>query len=614
MNKSYNPFLTVFAIFTTIVLIFGLLLIPPRAFSYGVLAPAQTHQHILREAYRLLAADPAFDPALFPKLDEILAQEGVNWANINYNGSGLGVIPDVSLLEGPGPDCKGNSPFSWHYYNPVIKEGNGPMATGKYFHYLSEGMLTNKRAAVPQAAAWSAHFLADMHCPVHTVGMMKASAEKLRQEHLAKYKGTKSEGAIYLTDDIKGSVQLGYLTPVKFLSNNFQTEISRFFDKGEDWFDPWYYNGTTPFVTETSSHIAWETTVNPGPYNLSGYEPTWKNGHPSFDHPIDVQVIQASQLAVAAATLTRSKLEYFFDNPQPIINHAIRDVYTMWRGSFSALTPKIVTQEKENEIHVSANIRNRAGAAMETVQAKLTVSACAIKEGVAIQTVGRINAGGNLTGGDWVLKPGIGTCKLKLQIIAACAAPDLQYAETEAAVSLKAKPVEPIKSPPAPTDKSSVENPDAPVWVLYDANSGGLHNDGPDFVTINFGDDGFVAIGTKDNYNKGWRYQAKWDLPPTQLTPGSMITLTATVTNGRLDWPGGTLIWKDRDVPAHGTITVTVPKVPTDGKDYGFTYNPNFLVGPGRHAWSYTTFMYKYVKPGDSIPKVPPFRPTIDKK
>jgi hypothetical protein len=450
-----------------VVLIFGLLLMPRQAFSYGVLVPAQTHQHIVKEAYRLLAADPAFDPTSFPKLDEILAHEGVNWVDVNYRGSGLGVIPDVSLLDGPGPDCKGNSPFSWHYYNPVIKEGNGPMATGKYFHYLSEGMLTNKRAAVPQAAAWSAHFLTDMHCPVHTVGMSKASAEKLRQEQLAKYKGTKFEGAVYLSDDFKGSVKLGYLTPIKFLSNNFQTEIGRFFDKGEDWFDPWYYNGTTPLVTETSSHIAWETTVNPSSYNLSGYEPTWKNGHPGFTNLIDAQASQASQLAVAAATLTRSKLEYFFDNPQSIINHAVRAVYTMWRGSFSALTPKIVTQEKENEIHVSANVRNRAGAAMENVQAKLTVSACTVKEGAAVQTVGRINAKGTLTGGEWVLKPGTGTCKLKLQVIAACAAPDLQYAEAETTVLNKedvpvTPPPKPVKVTPSPTSTAGVDG----TWKL----------------------------------------------------------------------------------------------------------------------------------------------------
>ncbi|MDD5170977.1 MAG: hypothetical protein PHN75_19325, partial [Syntrophales bacterium] len=84
MNRRRNHFLTEFAIFTAIVFIFGLLIMPTQALSYGVLAPAKTHQHILTEAYGLLTADPAFDPASFPKLEEILAHEGVNWANINY--------------------------------------------------------------------------------------------------------------------------------------------------------------------------------------------------------------------------------------------------------------------------------------------------------------------------------------------------------------------------------------------------------------------------------------------------------------------------------------------------------------------------------------------------
>jgi len=55
----------------------------------------------------------------------------------------------------------------------------------------------------------------------------------------------------------------------------------------------------------------------------------------------------------------------------------------MWRV-FLCINTKIVTQEKENEIHVSANIRNRPGAAMETVQAETDGmhAACAIKEGV----------------------------------------------------------------------------------------------------------------------------------------------------------------------------------------------------------------------------------------
>jgi len=59
------------------------------------------------------------------------------------------------------------------------------------FPITYRGMLTNKRAAVPQAAAWSAHFLAI--CIVRPYGRYdEASAEKLRQEHLCQYKGTEN--------------------------------------------------------------------------------------------------------------------------------------------------------------------------------------------------------------------------------------------------------------------------------------------------------------------------------------------------------------------------------------------------------------------------------------
>ncbi len=442
---------------------------PPSALSWGVLSPAQTHQHILKEAYRLLTADAAFDPNLFPKLEEILAHEGVNWAGADYTGSGYGVMPDVTLLEGPGPDSKGNSPFSWHYYNPVTTEGNGPMAVGKYFRYLSEGMLKGKRAPVPQAAAWSAHFLADMHCPMHVVGMYKTSAQKLLKDQLAKHKGTTSEGAVYITDDIKGSDKMSYLSPVKSLSHNFRSDIDRYLERGEDWFDPWYYNGTTPLVTQTSSHIAWETVVNPGPYTLSGYETSWKNGRSDFDKPVDVQAEETSHLAVAAATLTRSRLLYFFDNPQPIMNHAIRAVYTMWRASFSAMKPKIVTQEKEDGIHVAGNISNRANAAFENVKMKLTVSGCSLAGAdSAVQPAGNLPAKGNLKGGEWKIEPKDASCKLKLQVTASSAMPDLLYAETEATVpnrkiaQAEKKPATPKPVEAAPATVTGVDG----VWKM----------------------------------------------------------------------------------------------------------------------------------------------------
>ena len=63
--------------------------------------------------------------------------------------------------------------------------------------------------------------------------------------------------------DSKGSAKLSYAAPFKSLSGNFSTEVTRHLTlSNEDWFDPWYYNGDREtLMSETSSNIAWETTV-----------------------------------------------------------------------------------------------------------------------------------------------------------------------------------------------------------------------------------------------------------------------------------------------------------------------------------------------------------------
>lgn len=529
--------------YAIIVFIFSLIITPSSALSWGVLAPAQTHQHILKEAYRLLAADAAFDPKLFPKLEEILAHEGVNWAVVDYTGSGYGVIPDVSLIDGPGPDSKGGSPFSWHYYNPVTTEGNGPLAVGRFFRYLSGGMIANKRDTLPKAAAWSAHFLADMHCPMHVVGMYKTSAEKLRKDQIEKHKGTTVEGAVYLSDDIKGSNKLSYLSPIKSLSNNFRNDIDRYLERGEDWFDPWYYNGNAPLVTETSSHIAWETTINPGPYTLSGYETAWKNGTSNFDKPVDIQAEEASRLAVEAATLTRSKMEYFFDNPQPVINHAIRAVYTMWRASFSAMAPKIVHQEKEDGIHVAGNLANRSDVSFENVKMKLSISGCSLAGTNAVQTVGTLAAKGNLKGGEWKIVPGDGSCKLKLQVIASCTAPDLLYAEAETTVSNKKPPAEKKPSTPKAADApvvavSGLEG----VWKLGKAT---LMNQ----WTFSGGSGVWVTGGfaERDSAKFKFNYKLTGDTLSISRLPGTDIGDRSPY---KITISGGKMVWQSIEIPA----------------------------------------------------------------
>ncbi len=410
-----------------------------RAHAWGVLAPATTHQHIMKEAYRLLQADPAFDPRKFPTLDDMMKHEGVYWGTAQYTGAGYGILPDISLLDGPGPDAKGNSPFSWHYYNPKTGEGGGPDAVRRHYRYLAEGMLTGKKEVLPKAGAWSAHFLADMHCPYHVNGATLETAKKILAQQLEHYKGTKYEGHVYLDDDVKGSVKLGYLTPVKFLSNDFRTEIDRFFAAGVDWFDPWYYNGDAGLHTQTPSHIAWEVTINPGPYNLNGFDGGWKNGKPAWKGAADVQGAQAADQAKAAAAACRADLTKYFDDPQPMVNRAILAVYTMWRASFSALDPTIEAAGKDGFIVARGTVRNRGNGTMSQAEAQLVPTGCAIVSESPVQQLGTIPAGGAAQTKEWKLKAEGPTCVLKMEAVASSSVPDLQYAAVETSVASPAQ-------------------------------------------------------------------------------------------------------------------------------------------------------------------------------
>lgn len=416
--------------------------LPGNGFGWGVLVPSQTHQHILREAYRLLEAEPSFDAAVFPKLETILAHEGVNWANAEFSGQGVTGL-DISLIDGPGPDSKGNSPFSMHYYNPSVQEGGAPQAASRYFTYLAEGMRTNKAELLPKSAAWSAHFLADMYCPYHVNGVSRSTIERIAAEQKTRYSGTDKEGAIYLEDSVTGYDVLSYAAPLKSMTKNFKNDVERFLTTKEDWFDPWYYNGTTAtLMSNTSSHIVWEGTVQPGAYNLSGYAPSWENGDPDFDTPVKLRASQAAQLATAAASLTLSKLYYFFYVPETAINQAIRSVYTMWRASFSAMNIKLNTKQDGNTLLVTAKVNNKGTNSFENVKIRLSSTGCELTSKNRLQSLGPLRAKEKLTTVEWKLKTSDAACHLTAEAVASSAAPDLQYArfETEPAALLTITP------------------------------------------------------------------------------------------------------------------------------------------------------------------------------
>lgn len=417
------------------------LVLPQQLLAWGSLAPAETHQYILRKAYEKLSADPAFDRKRFPTIDEIVANEGVKWVEADMSGNGLiGAVTGIGVkaLSGAGPDSAGASRFSEHYYNYKIGQGGGPESVARYYRYLAEAALTGKSASLAKSAAYGAHFLADMFCPYHVVGCDRATIKKIFDEQNAKHPGT-----VYLYDDIKGSVKLSYMTPVKFLSNNFHTEVKRYLELSkEDWFDPWYYNGTSEYgMSDTSSHIVWETLVGHNVAGLSGYDPAWKNSSATFNSPWNSQSAQARQLAILSATETSQRINSYVVNPDPAVNNAIQAVATYWRATFSALRPSVETTAKDNSIVLKVKLQNSGNAAASNVGFRINPGACQFDGPSTPPAIQSIPAGQTVFSQPVRLKAQPGqSCNVKVEVSGAYAAPDLQYAAVTRTVKNDGKP------------------------------------------------------------------------------------------------------------------------------------------------------------------------------
>lgn len=439
-----------------------LLLLPSPAYPWGSLVPAETHQYIIHAAYDRLKADPAFATHLFPSVNAILGHEGVEWTIGSAVKGGSDYAPVG--LSGVGPDASGMSKYSEHYYNPIIQEGNGPDAAARYFKVLVQQNLTgNKgREASGKAAAYSAHFLADMFVPYHVVGSSRATAEKIYKEQTAKH-----PGEINLGQNIVGSYKLSYLTPFKGGNPNFHTEMFRVVKKTDpaevDWFDPWYFNGNSEaMMIKTSSHVAWEAFPNGATMisvhnragkGLPGYDPNWKNAPVSgFNTNLwDEQARQVQKIALLSAAETRNRLESYYEDPTPALANTIQTVYTMWRASFSGLRPAIEYQpDGPNRYKVTGKIANQASGSVKSLKVRLTAIDCTVSNRQD-KAIDHVAAGrtGNTT--PWQVTTSDKLCRLKLEVIGSYEIPDLQYAAVERTFfpqqvkeTVKAKPQEPI--------------------------------------------------------------------------------------------------------------------------------------------------------------------------
>jgi hypothetical protein len=462
----------------------GLLVLLPAAvaFPWASVYPAEpTHQYIIDTVWNRLQADPAFAANLFPSIYGIKDHEGVE----------LGLEGE---LTGKGADAPGMSTYSEHYYNPRTNEGSAPTSVARYYSVLIRDNLLNPKStaeAGPKAAAYSAHFLADIFVPYHVNGASRAQAENiwidqhagnfLTPDVISRVGVTAMHPVaplITLPETITGSQALSYLTPIKGDNRNFYTELSRFLILTQpsefDWFDPWYYNGDTEIggmYYKQSSHILWEGRptgqVSASAFHqqvgqgLTGYDPKWRNATPIFDSPWVSQSEQARQFAIVKATETRALQATYFNNPTLALSNTIRAVYTLWRASISGLRPEMEFQPDGNGYRVTGKVTNAASAPASSLRARLTPTNCTVV-GDKEKSLGSSLAAGKTqtVSASWQIQPMADkACQLRLEVTAAYAIPDLQYAKVESTFS--PKQVEPVSQPKPPEGRV----PGATFWV-----------------------------------------------------------------------------------------------------------------------------------------------------
>lgn len=198
------------------------------------LASFGTHQYLNEKAYEELQKHPAF-PEDFPSLAEIQEYSGID-----------------SNEKGKGPDNLQNTKSSWHYYNPVTEKGDAPQTVKKYYEYLtgnlyeeieSQNEFTWEVSPPARNAAYLAHFIQDMTCGFHVLGM---PGDKVNQ-----YQPEETD----VTGNYRTFSRAEWLALFQIYSDDKNSQIGHI-----NWFDPNYYDGF-PLYTEGSSHVLYEGLV-----------------------------------------------------------------------------------------------------------------------------------------------------------------------------------------------------------------------------------------------------------------------------------------------------------------------------------------------------------------
>lgn len=387
-----------------------------------------THGCLDRMAYAYLQQDPAFPNAAFPSLESIQSNEGID-----------------ASVSGPGPDSEGSSRYSQHYYNPRNQEGSAPAAVAENFLAMA---YKRSGAEREKAAAWGAHFLADTSVPYHING-----------EWASDVRAAVKPGATSLILDAKVTGDrslLGRSSSVTSPINNihgddFKIEADRFLAaaKGQahlDWFDPWYWNGSTDYKSHlSSSHLMTEGLSAPEcPGNpVSEYSILWP-GNPvtQFGDP-------TAELNRVTSTFVRAMAKNTQDNAPTTMRSlgvgeawAAESIATLWRASFSAMRtdasvsydPTTLSDPKQSPIAVvKGQFANLTAETARSVQMRVRVISGACRLMTAdtreVQTLGDATTGSRNFGLWKVQVPRPGQCRVTVEAIGRYyRTPDLQLA------------------------------------------------------------------------------------------------------------------------------------------------------------------------------------------
>ncbi len=334
----------------------------------------------------------------FLSVDDILQYEGVDVGTTASFGT---------YTYGPGPDADGSSPYSWHWYNPRTFTGYAPRAAGNQFFDFALAALQPAfdREKALKGMAWSAHFLADMFVPFHVNGVPFYHATP------------ELEAGPYILSEIEsGPLYLCNLTPSQMLpasqpdtkkyegfglNNDFTGAYAIFKSTREkaelmndwvnpiDWFDPWYWNGSTSSVVfsshvtfESNAHATWLASggINNPVFSGPGfYDNLWVNGVPDYEfrgNAVAVQSEQVWKFASRVADRTSVFTQQMFMAPDWGIRQSVYAVYTLWRSAWSALQPVINIRPDitdQGNIIITTYVNNHAPEACQNVKIRLTI-------------------------------------------------------------------------------------------------------------------------------------------------------------------------------------------------------------------------------------------------